>query len=33
MIVSGVFASAEANPKAQQLRKLYDEGIIKTVSV
>lgn len=33
MIIKGTFASAEANPKAQQLRKLYDEGIIKTVSV
>ena len=33
MIVCGMFASADANPKAQQLRKLYDEGIIKTVSV
>jgi HK97 family phage prohead protease len=33
MIIKGIFASAEANPKAQQLRKLYDEGIIKTVSV
>lgn len=33
MIVKGTFASAEANPKAQQLRKLYEEGIVKTVSV
>lgn len=33
MIVKGIFASADANPKAQQLRKLYDEGIVKTVSV
>lgn len=33
MIVKGVFASGEANPKAQQLRKLYEEGIVKTVSV
>lgn len=33
MIIKGIFASSEANPKAQQLRKLYEEGIIKTVSV
>lgn len=33
LIVEGVFASGEANPKAQMLRKLYDEGVIRTVSV
>jgi HK97 family phage prohead protease len=32
-IVKGVFASGEANPIAQQVRKLYDAGILKTVSV
>lgn len=33
MVVEGVFAPADANPKAQQVRKLYDLGILKTVSV
>lgn len=33
MIVKWVFASEEANPKAQMLRRLYDEWIIRTVSV
>jgi len=32
-IAKGVFASAEANPFAQQVRKLYDAGIIKTASI
>ena len=33
VILEWVFASAEANPNAQLVRHLYDEGIIKTVSV
>lgn len=33
LIIKGVFASAEANPVAQQVRKLYDAGILKTVSI
>lgn len=33
MIIEGIFASAEGNPLAQQVRALYDEGILKTVSV
>ncbi len=33
LIVKGVFASGDTNPKAQMLRKMYDEGIIRTVSV
>lgn len=33
MIIKGIFASADANPRAQQVRALYDEGILKTVSV
>lgn len=32
-VVRGVFASAEANPLAQQVRKLYEEGILKAVSI
>lgn len=32
-IAEGVFASAAANPLAQQVRNLHDEGIIKTVSI
>jgi hypothetical protein len=33
MIIEGVFASAEANPVAQNVRKLYEAGILKTVSI
>lgn len=33
LIIEGVFASKEANPKAQQVRKLHDEGIMNAVSV
>ena len=33
MIIKGVFASAEANPIAQQVRKLYEEGILCAVSI
>lgn len=33
LVAKGRFASAEANPFAQQVRKLYDAGIIKTTSV
>lgn len=33
LIIKGVFASAEANPVAQQVRKLYEAGILKTVSI
>lgn len=33
LIVDGVFASAEANPKAQQVRTLYEEGMLTAVSV
>jgi len=32
-VVRGVFASAEANPLAQQVRRLYEEGILKAVSI
>lgn len=31
--MSGIFATAEANPIAEQVRKLYQEGILNTVSV
>lgn len=31
--MSGRFASAEANPMAEQVRQLYADGILKTVSV
>jgi len=33
LIMSGEFASKEANPMAEQVRLLFDEGILKTVSV
>lgn len=33
MIAKGKFASADANPMAQQVRKLYDLGVIRTTSV
>lgn len=33
LIVEGKFAPADANPLAEQVKKLYDEKIIKTVSV
>lgn len=33
LVATGRFASMEANPFAQQVRKLYDQGIIKTTSV
>lgn len=33
VVATGDFASAEANPKAQQVRKLYDDGFINAVSV
>ena len=33
LVATGHFASAEANPFAQQVRKLYEEGIINTASV
>ena len=33
IIAEGVFASAEMNPVAQNVRRLYDAGILKTVSV
>lgn len=33
LIAKGRFASAEANPVAQQCRKLYDEKILRTTSV
>ena len=33
MIIKGVFASEKGNPKAQQVRNLHDEGILKAVSV
>lgn len=33
LIVKGVFASEESNPKAQMLRRMYDEWLIRTVSV
>jgi len=32
-IVEGIFASKEANPLAEQVKLLYDEKMIKTVSV
>lgn len=32
-IIEGVFASEEANPKAQQVRRLYDAGMLKAVSI
>lgn len=32
-IAKGVFVSKEINPKAQQIRKLYDAGIMKAVSI
>ena len=33
LIIKGKFASKEANPKAEQVRRLYEEGIQKAVSV
>ncbi|MDQ3158800.1 MAG: hypothetical protein M3P98_01525 [bacterium] len=33
LIAEGIFAPAEANPFAQQVRKLYDLGILRTTSV
>lgn len=33
LVIKGRFASAEANPKAQQIKKLYEEGIQQAVSV
>ena len=33
MVGEGVFVSKEANPKAQQIRKLYDLGVLKAVSI
>lgn len=33
LVASGKFAPADANPFAQQVRRLYDLGIVKTVSV
>lgn len=33
LVAKGRFASMEANPFAQQVRKLYDQGIVKTTSV
>ncbi len=33
LVMEGVFASKEANPLAQQVRKLHDEGIQSAVSV
>ncbi len=33
LTAKGRFASAEANPFAQQVRKLYDAGILRTTSV
>ena len=33
LFVSGRFASQEANPKAVQVKKLYEEGIYRAVSV
>lgn len=33
LIIKGRFASEEANPKAQQVKRLYEEGIQKAVSV
>ena len=33
LVATGHFASAEANPFAQQVRNLYDEGIIRATSV
>lgn len=33
LYVEGVFASADANPKAQQVRKLYEDGMLSAVSV
>lgn len=33
LIAEGRFASADANPFAQQVRKLYDAGIVRTTSV
>lgn len=33
LVAKGRFAPAEANPFAQQVRKLYDAGIVKTTSV
>lgn len=33
LVAEGVFASAEANPLAAQIQKLYEEGILNTVSV
>lgn len=32
-IIEGIFASAEANPLAQQVRKLYDAGILIATSI
>lgn len=33
LIIKMVFASEEANPKAQQIKRLVDEGILNTTSV
>lgn len=33
LVAKGKFAPADANPFAQQVRKLYDAGIVKTTSV
>lgn len=33
LVAKGRFASAEANPLAQQIRKLYDAGIVRATSV
>ena len=33
LIITGKFASAEANPFAQQVRRLYDEKIVRATSV
>lgn len=33
LVIKGRFASEEANPKAQQVKRLYEEGIQKAVSV
>lgn len=33
LVAEGQFAPAEANPFAQQVRKLYDAGIVRTTSV
>ncbi|HLE86268.1 MAG TPA: HK97 family phage prohead protease [Candidatus Brocadiaceae bacterium] len=33
LLISGRFADEKANPKAEQVRRLYADGILKTVSV